>query len=424
MEGKKSNDREGLLRKEMTKANNDKKLLAAHVPLMISAAVCNSLAAAVASAKRSLRDVVAGLIFKKDDGSRNSSYSNYMQSSRDRMQDRLDATKRGDIYDLNDEVDLFEVYGLRKTPIFIGVEEAAECLRNGFGRLAEASPFLPYAGKIEDDHTSIGVDLLDDLVTDSNMATQVRALNSDFNPESILKDGEKTSLLIRRAALFLDHTDRFSIEAREGMHGLIESACQGLGEGDSGWSNEQHHSAAMVRWRIFVELWDEIRHAAMCRDGNFGERSYPIFVAVLKKAEERNQGTLNIVSVSMRIARSHLVLQWSMLHTEVPKSLVERLGMKRVASRREQPSSKMAKAVTFRSEEHKQICINFLSKSGCKGVCKRIHPTIVPPPRREEMDSVEWKGVRREIALRSKDPRNKALVDSMPDWLFSKDSDK
>ena len=86
---------------------------------MISAAVCNSLAAAVASSKRNLRDVVAGLIFKKDDGSRNSSYSNYMQSSRDRMQDRLDATERGDICDLNDEVDLFEVYGLKKTPIFI-----------------------------------------------------------------------------------------------------------------------------------------------------------------------------------------------------------------------------------------------------------------------------------------------------------------
>ena len=59
-EGKKSNEREGLLRKEMTKASNDKKLLAAHVPLMISAAVCNSLATAVASSKRNLRDVVAG----------------------------------------------------------------------------------------------------------------------------------------------------------------------------------------------------------------------------------------------------------------------------------------------------------------------------------------------------------------------------
>jgi hypothetical protein len=92
----------------------------------------------------------------------------------------------------------------------------------------------------------------------------------------------------------------------------------------------------------------------------------------------------------MRIARSHLVLQGSMLHTEVPKSLVERLGMKRVASKVEQPSLKMAKAVTSRPEEHKQICINFLSKTGCKGACKRLHPTIVPPPKRKEMESVEW----------------------------------
>ena len=104
----------------MTKASNDKKLLDAYVPLMISAAVCNSLAAAVASSKRNLRDVVAGLIFKKDDGSRNSSHSNYVQSSMDRMQDRRDATERGDIYDLNDEVDLFEEYWLKKTRSLLG----------------------------------------------------------------------------------------------------------------------------------------------------------------------------------------------------------------------------------------------------------------------------------------------------------------
>jgi len=87
---------------------------------------------------------------------------------------------------------------------------------------------------------------------DAGVAMRVRALNAEFTSAHILRDGKKASLLIRRAALFLDHTHRFSTEAREGMHGLVEVACRGIGNGDLDWSDD--HAGALVRWQIFCEL--------------------------------------------------------------------------------------------------------------------------------------------------------------------------
>ena len=113
-------EREGLLRKEITKAGNDKKLLTAYIPQMVSVAVCASLTSALASSKRNLRDVIAGMVFKKDDGSSNSNFKDYLRANIARARDRHEAIDRGEVFGKDEELDLYEAYGLKKIQYSLG----------------------------------------------------------------------------------------------------------------------------------------------------------------------------------------------------------------------------------------------------------------------------------------------------------------